>query len=102
MNGFTVIWRFTIRPESRRQFESIYGPNGRWAALFGRSHGYRGTELLRNNSEPHTYFTIDRWDKEASFDEFKQRFAAEYAALDRECEGLTESETKIGAFQPLD
>lgn len=102
VTGFTVIWRFKIRPDLRRQFESIYGPNGRWAVLFGKSRGYRGTDLLRSNSEPHTYFTIDRWDSEAAFEELKKKFAAEYNALDRECEILTESETKLGSFTPLD
>ena len=102
MNMFTIIWRFTIRPEARRRFESIYGPNGRWATLFGHSHGYRGTDLLRSNTEPHTYFTIDRWESEQEFQEFKQKFATEYAALDHECEGLTESETRIGSFTPID
>jgi len=102
MNGYTVIWRFSIHPKARRQFESIYGPNGRWAVLFARSHGYRGTELLRSNTELHTYFTIDRWESEKAFEEFKKKFADDYAALDRECEGLTQSETKIGSFAPLD
>ena len=102
LTGFTVIWRFTIRPELRRQFESIYGPNGRWATLFAKSHDFRGTDLLRSGTEPHTYFTIDRWESEASFKDFKKKFADEYAALDRECEVLTVSETNLGNFTPVD
>ena len=102
VNGFTIVWRFTIDPESKVRFESIYGPNGAWAVLFARSAGYRGTELLRNTSEPNSYLTIDRWESEAAFEEFRQQFAAQYEALDRECEGLTQSETKIGIFERRD
>jgi heme-degrading monooxygenase HmoA len=102
VNRFAVVWRFTIRPETQRHFESIYGPNGAWAVLFARARGYRGTELLRSTTEPNTYFTIDRWESQAAFEKFKTKFATEYALLDRECEGLTESETPLGSFTPRD
>ena len=98
VNGYAIVWRFTIRADAQHQFETTYGPNGAWAVLFARGAGYRGTELLRSTTEPHTYFTIDRWDTESDFDEFHRKFAAEYTALDLQCEGLTESETKIGTF----
>jgi heme-degrading monooxygenase HmoA len=102
VNGFTIVWRFTIHPESKVRFESIYGPNGAWAVLFARSAGYRGTELLRGTSDPNSYLTIDRWESEAAFEEFRRQFAAEYEALDRQCEGLTQTEAKIGIFERRD
>ncbi len=102
VTGFAIVWRFTIRPEARTRFEIAYGPNGAWAVLFARATGFRGTELLRSTTEPDAYLTIDRWESETAFEEFRSRFAAEYAALDRECEGLTESETKLGTFQRCD
>ena len=102
VNGYTIIWRFTIEAESKHQFESAYGPNGAWAVLFARSAGYRGTELLRSTTEPDSYLTIDRWESEAAFDEFRAQFAAQYEALDSECEGLTKAEVKIGIFERRD
>ena len=102
VNGFTIVWRFTIDPESKHRFESVYSPNGAWAVLFARSSGYRGTELLRSKTEPNSYLTIDRWESEAAFEEFRTQFAAQYEALDRECEGLTTSETMIGIFERRD
>lgn len=102
MSGFVVVWRFTVKPESQARFESAYGPNGAWAVLFARSKGFRGTELLRSTTEPNTYFTIDRWKSEEAFEEFRRRFASEYATLDRECESLTETETQVGTFVPRD
>ena len=102
VSRFAVVWQFTIRPDRKHQFETTYGPNGAWAVLFARARGYRGTELLHSTTEPHTYFTIDRWESEAAFDKFQTKYAAEYKQLDSECEGLTESETKIGCFVPRD
>ena len=102
VSRFAIVWRFTIRPESQHRFETAYGPNGTWAVLFARARGYRGTELLRSTTEPHTYFTIDRWESEAAFEKFRAKYQAEYATLDQECEGLTESETQIGSFVPRD
>src|SRR5262249_19591400 len=40
------------------------------------------------------------WESEASFLDFRARFEREYDELDRKCERLTESETRIGAFAP--
>ena len=102
VSRFAVVWRFTIRPESQHQFETTYGPNGAWAVLFARARGYRGTELLHSTTEPHTYFTIDRWESETAFQKFEAKYATEYAELDKHCEGLTESETRVGSFVPRD
>jgi heme-degrading monooxygenase HmoA len=102
VNGFTIVWRFTIAPESKDHFESAYGPNGAWAVLFARSAGYRGTELLRSTTEPNSYLTIDRWESEAHFEDFRRQFATQYETLDRECEDLTETETFIGIFERRD
>jgi heme-degrading monooxygenase HmoA len=102
VNGFTIVWQFTIHSDSKVRFESIYGPNGAWAVLFARSAGYRGTELLRETTDPDSYLTIDRWESAAAFEEFRRQFAAEYEALDRDCEDLTQTETKIGIFERRD
>ena len=42
--------------------------------------------------------TIDRWRSRADFEAFKRDFGADYAALDRQLEGIADSETRIGAF----
>jgi len=45
--------------------------------------------------------TIDRWDGEDAYERFRAARRAEYEALDREMEGLTASETRLGAFTAL-
>ena len=42
------------------------------------------------------YVTMDSWESRAAYEEFRETFAAEYAKLDRECEGMTVWEMHLG------
>ena len=95
-----AVWEFQVKPESAAEFERIYGPgpDGLWAGLFRRSSAYLGTEFLWDTDRAGRYLTIDRWTSRDALQQFKQKYAAEYAALDKICERLTESEAKVGDF----
>jgi heme-degrading monooxygenase HmoA len=97
--NYLAIWEFEIKPESRAQFEEIYGPDGAWARLFRQSTDYRGTKFLRDLSRPGRYLTLDHWSSREAFHAFKQEHATEYATLDKHCESLTERETMVGEFE---
>jgi quinol monooxygenase YgiN len=56
---------------------------------------------MRDAADRHRYLAIDAWRDAAALAAFKQAHAAEYAALDRECESLTEAELRVGTFEPL-
>jgi hypothetical protein len=90
---FVAIWRFTTQDPAA--FEQTYGPQGLWAKLFAQSEDYGGTDLLRDGE---VYLTLDWWRSREAYDRFKSAHAAEYAALDAQCEALTVSEEKIGEF----
>jgi hypothetical protein len=45
------------------------------------------------------YVTIDRWSTQADFAAFKRISDAAYESLDRQFEGLTAHEVKIGTFR---
>jgi heme-degrading monooxygenase HmoA len=96
-----IVWRFTAAPASVAEFERHYSSEGSWAHLFRRSAGYKGTTLLRDSTAPHRYLLWDSWDSVASFDRFKQEHSADYATLDKQCEALTEEETKLGVFESM-
>jgi heme-degrading monooxygenase HmoA len=96
---FVVLWQFDIAEEKSAAFEAAYGPAGTWAKLFGASKEYLGTELLRDAYVPGRYVTIDRWTSEDAFRAFRAGHDAEYENLDRECDALTASESRIGAFK---
>jgi heme-degrading monooxygenase HmoA len=95
---FVVVWQFEIAEQKITEFETAYGPEGSWAKLFRESANYRGTELLRDAYIPGSYLTIDRWESENDFREFRKNHDTEYERLDRECDSLTARETRIGAY----
>ncbi|MGD0831470.1 MAG: antibiotic biosynthesis monooxygenase [Terracidiphilus sp.] len=95
---FVVIWQFEIAEEKVAAFEAAYSPDGTWAQLFRASSDYRGTELLRDSYIAGNYLTIDRWASEEAFRAFRKNHDTDYEALDRACDPLTSSESRIGAY----
>jgi heme-degrading monooxygenase HmoA len=96
-----LAWEFEVAPDQRDAFERRYGPEGDWARLFARADGFLGTRLLRDTGTSGCYVTLDAWRSEADWQAFRARFAAEYAALDRDCEALTTREARLGAFTDI-
>lgn len=96
-----VIWEFVVRKETLAEFEQAYGPTGSWVRLFERYAGYRGTELVRDHSNPRRYVTIDSWDTLEHRGEMLKNGQAEYTRLDRELGVLIESEIELGVFTSL-
>jgi heme-degrading monooxygenase HmoA len=96
---FVRIWRFQVRPEKAGDFLATYGPAGPWATLFHRVAGYLGTDLLHSATEPDIFFTVDRWESPETWAAFLRAWGDDYAALDRRCESLTETEAELGEFR---
>ena len=44
------------------------------------------------------FLALDYWRWENKFKDFREQHLAEYERLDKESEGLTEQETRLGAF----
>ncbi len=95
---YAYLWHQTVRPEHRAAFERTYGPDGAWVALFRRDPEYRETMLLRDRHAPARYATLDLWTSREARLRFRERFAADVAALDTACEALTADETDVGDF----
>jgi heme-degrading monooxygenase HmoA len=95
---YVIVWEFRVRPEKEKEFVEQYGPEGSWAQLFRRSGGYIRTELTRDVTDHLRFLTLDYWQTEEEFNDFRERHLAEYQRLDKEFEGLTEKETHLGAF----
>jgi len=89
--GYGIVWRYRVDLAHRAEFEAAHAPGGDWAELFGRSDGYRGTELIRAERIGE-YLTVDRWVTEAAFAAFMEEWGDEYLLLDRRLEPLTFSE----------
>jgi len=78
-------------------FEQAYGPAGEWVRLFRRDARYRGTRLPRGVARERVYVTMDIWESQEAYEEFRENNAAEYAEIDRNCERLTLGEKHIAA-----
>jgi heme-degrading monooxygenase HmoA len=93
------VWEFVARADKVQEFEKTYASSGPWVELFRKNSGYDGTLLLRDTENARRYLTVDRWHSAASQHEMRERFAKEYAELDRSCDSLTESERRVGVFE---
>lgn len=58
---YVIIREFQPKYNTEKQFETAYGPQGVWAALFKKGKGYISTDLLHDMADPARYLTIDRW-----------------------------------------
>jgi heme-degrading monooxygenase HmoA len=99
--GYVVVWEFRPRIGAEARFEEAYGPQGPWARLFASGEGFVATELNRDLKDSGRYLTLDFWKSREAYDGFHAKHAAEYAAIDRECEALTAEENLLGAFQRI-
>ena len=95
---YVIVWEFRAKQERENEFVEKYGPEGSWARLFRQSKGYLRTELVRDVTDHLRFLTLDYWQTEDDFSRFRKENVAEYERLDREFEGLTEQETRLGAF----
>ena len=59
--AFVVVWEFRVRPDRTDEFVKSYSPGGAWAKLFERGDGFLGSHLMRDESTPTRFITIDRW-----------------------------------------
>lgn len=95
---YVIVWEFRIRPGVEAEFVEKYGPEGAWARLFRKSDGYIRTELVRDVIVERRFLTLDYWKSKEDFAQFRDQHLAEYERLDRQFEGLTEQEIRLGAF----
>ena len=80
-----------------QQFTRAFGSEGCWAALFSKSDGFWGRQLLEGTDG--TYLTIDQWRSECEFANFMGSHKEENEALSRMTEGWVLEEGLIGRFR---
>jgi heme-degrading monooxygenase HmoA len=96
------IWKFRPPEGREREFARAYRGDGRWAELFGKARGYRGSTLLGPVEPGGWWLTIDRWASAADFEAFGHDLGDDYRALDEELEGVAGEEEFVGAFEERD
>ncbi len=93
---YVILWEFQVRPGCEEVLLAVNRPDGAWGRFFRRDSAYLGTEVLR---EGNRIVTIDRWASQTAYTAFRNANLAEYDAIDRELEHLTEHERHIGFFE---
>jgi heme-degrading monooxygenase HmoA len=96
---FLTLWEFEVKSGCEELFEQVYGPEGEWVRLFRRDARYRGTRLLREAGRERVYVTMDMWESRQAYEEFREKYATEYAAIDGNCAGLTEAENRFAEME---
>ena len=100
--AYVIVWEFRINSRTEAEFERHYGPDGSWAQFFRGSKAYIRTELTRDVADRLRFITLDYWQSQEEFEGFREQNLGEYQRLDKEFEGLTEQETRLGAFQMVE
>ena len=98
---YLIIWEYQVKAGRNSDFEKIYRSNGVWAELFRKANGFISTELLRDETRPNRYITIDRWVSAERYEAFHSQFKQEYETLDTQCEGITEHEFLLGKWESV-
>ena len=57
------------------------------------------TRLVKDVERERVYLTLDFWETREAYERFKKENAAQYERIDRDCEGMTVSESKLVEFQ---
>jgi heme-degrading monooxygenase HmoA len=98
-DSYIYLWAYEVSPEAVDDFCELYGPEGPWVALFRKAPGYLDTQLLEDRSQTGRFVTIDRWESEEAFSNFRAKFGDEFDRLDQLGERLTVRETPLGGFR---
>lgn len=99
---YAYMWEYVVDPGKVGDFERLYGPEGDWAELSGRSSHYLRTELLRDRETPGRFVTVDYWESKEDWDAWRAGVSAEFEELDRIGESLTLHEMELGRFECLE
>ena len=97
-NFFAYIWVYDVLPGQVDDFRHLYGPSGRWVALFRQAPGYLDTQLLQDRTQARRFVTIDRWESREAFTAFRLDFADEFDRLDGIGDQMTSNEVLLGEF----
>lgn len=60
--------------------------------------GIAGRHWLKVVGAARIYVAVDTWESPAGYEEFRAKFAEQYAEIDGKCEGLTIAEKHLAEF----
>ena len=99
---YTYVWEFQVQPEFKEEFEFSYGSHGEWVKLFKQHPAYVRSDLLKDQTDPLRFLTIDTWKSIEGYRSFREKFRIEFDALDKKFEEYTRNERHLGDYDLLD
>jgi len=93
---YRIVWEYDTHAGQAEQFESVYGPEGRWAQFFRKSPDYVVTDLYRCTTKANRFVTVDCWRNRAAYEAFRKEHGEEFANLDEWCRLLVDRERTLG------
>jgi heme-degrading monooxygenase HmoA len=78
---YSISFAYEVAPQTRAEFEAVYGPDGEWAQFFRTGAGYVETTLERTGESD--YLVTDHWRSRADYESFLARHAARYEAMSK-------------------
>ncbi len=97
-----TVWAYEVKDEFIGRFKEAYGPNGKWAKLYGHCSGYLKTVLLQDLDNPNRFITIDYWKSYSAFTTMKEIVTPEYEYLEEQCRPYMTSEDHLGMYETID
>ena len=97
-----VVWQFDIRPGTSKQFETLYGADGRWTKLSRRSRSFLGSSFLRDIASETRYLLVEYWGEMVVYEKHLADFSGEVKALEQLRTELVERMETVGVFTALD
>ena len=96
--GCAYVWVYKVKSERWDEFAAAYGADGVWARFFSKSPGYIRTEMLIDAHDPNRFSTIDYFKDRGARPALVEKYADEFAEIDKRWEEATLEETFIGEF----
>ena len=97
-----LVWQFQVKPESRDDFERLYGANGDWTAIARKSRSYLGSSFLHDMSEATRYLLTEYWSEMVVYERHQEDFRDEIASLNERRDVLLVASQPLGVFTGLD
>jgi heme-degrading monooxygenase HmoA len=95
---FVILWEYEVKTGCEESFERAYGPQGSWVELFRHSPHYLSTQLSRDPLRSSIYFTLDFWESQTAYAQFKRAYHAAYNSLDLAASDFFSAERYLGSF----
>lgn len=97
-----VVWQFDVKKGCEKEFQTLYGAGGDWAALNRRTRSYLGSSFLHDQNRPTRYVLIEYWSEMLVYEQHRKSRSAIIDAIETRRAELVDTMEPLGIFAALD